>query len=357
MLKVLHVITTADRGGAENQLLILVEEQVKSGIDVEVLCLKGSVELESNFSYLGVPLLKQFINKNFVAQVFGFLSLIHKRRYSIIHAHLPRAELVSLLGYVFIPRVVTRHNSEPFYPGAIKWFSSFLSIVSCCMARYTIFITEAVRKFALEHNEILPHCKSTVIHYGIQESKVRKGRIRFRIGKELRVLTIGRLVIQKDILTQVKAIAHLNKKNVYLDIVGDGPQRDALSYEIERRSLTANIRLLGRIKNSKKFMGEYDLFVLSSIYEGFGLVLLEALSQNIPIFCSDIPTSREILGNHFSCFFPPGDYIYLSKLLENYLETGDYINTDYNEILKNFDIAEKAEQLLHVYKSVISRVE
>ncbi len=356
MLKVLHVITTIDRGGAENQLLILVEEQVKSGIDVEVLCLKGSVELESNFLSLGVPLLKQFVNKNFVAQVFGFLNLIKKRRYSIIHAHLPRAELVSLLGYIFTPRVVTRHNSEPFYPGAIKWFSSFLSILSCCMARYTIFITEAVRKFALEHKEILPNCKSTVIHYGIQDSKLSKRRTRLRISKELRALTIGRLAIQKDIITQVKAIAHLNKKNVYLDIVGDGPQRDALSYEIERRSLTANIRLLGRIKNSKEFMDEYDLFVLSSIYEGFGLVLLEALSQNLPIFCSDIPTSREILGNHFSYFFPPEDYVYLANLLENYLETGEYINSDYNEILQKFNIAEKAEQLLHVYKSVVSKV-
>ena len=53
MTDVLHVITTINRGGAENQLVVLVREQVKSGLDVTVVYLKGEPELEQEFLAAG----------------------------------------------------------------------------------------------------------------------------------------------------------------------------------------------------------------------------------------------------------------------------------------------------------------
>ena len=66
MIKVLHVITTINRGGAENQLLVLVREQIKSGMEVSVLYLKGDPELEQDFSNAGAKVLHDIANHQFI---------------------------------------------------------------------------------------------------------------------------------------------------------------------------------------------------------------------------------------------------------------------------------------------------
>ena len=94
MMKVHHVITTINRGGAENQLLVLVREQIKSGMEVSVLYLKGEPELERDLSDAGAIVSHDIANQNPFIQFLKMRSISKSQR-TLLHAHLPRAELLT----------------------------------------------------------------------------------------------------------------------------------------------------------------------------------------------------------------------------------------------------------------------
>ena len=112
MKTVTHVITTICRGGAENQLLILCREQVRQGLSVTVVPLKGNPELLKDFLEIGVQVNLSLTGKKFLIQVLQMNSKRFKS--DIWHAHLPQAELL----LAFKKRngvVITRHFGGKFY--------------------------------------------------------------------------------------------------------------------------------------------------------------------------------------------------------------------------------------------------
>ena len=95
MKKVYHLITTILRGGAENQLLVVVEEQVRQGLEVHVVYLKGEAELEQDLLSIGATVHHELVGKFPLCQPWHMTKLIAGEKI-ILHAHLPRAELVGL---------------------------------------------------------------------------------------------------------------------------------------------------------------------------------------------------------------------------------------------------------------------
>ena len=105
-MKVLHLITTINRGGAENQLLILAEEQIKNGLNVEIVPIKGSNELKNEFEALGAKVDSTILNKNLIRQILILRKKIRQSKSQyLVHSHLPRAEIIS-------DRKSTRLNSS-----------------------------------------------------------------------------------------------------------------------------------------------------------------------------------------------------------------------------------------------------
>lgn len=91
--KICHYITTISRGGAENQLLLLVENQIKSGNQVTVVPLKGNLDLYANFIELGAKVEKKLLDKKFILQIIKMF-ITNNRKFDVHHAHLPQAELL-----------------------------------------------------------------------------------------------------------------------------------------------------------------------------------------------------------------------------------------------------------------------
>ena len=93
---IIHLITTIELGGAENQLLTLAKHQVRQGLEVEVFYLKGRPELKTKFEILGVKINSSLVDQPFVFQVTKFRKLIRANECPV-HTHLPQAELVASL--------------------------------------------------------------------------------------------------------------------------------------------------------------------------------------------------------------------------------------------------------------------
>ena len=159
-------------------------------------------------------------------------------------------------------------------------------------------------------------------------------------GKAKRFLAVGRFSHQHkgfDLLIEAFNIFANHNKEWRLDIVGEGPEEELY------RSLISKYHLEERVK-LHPFTNQIQDYVLSSRWEGFGLVLVEAMAHGLPVVSSDLPTSKEIMGD-FALYFKNGDIEELAQRLE------DATHIDWQtkskealEIAKRFDVHKIIEQ-------------
>ena len=150
--------------------------------------------------------------------------------------------------------------------------------------------------------------KSYIIYNSIESSKYLKYKSNKKVNfgffdnakKTLKILSIGRLVYQKDHMTILKAIKEIkDKRKVKLCIIGKGNQKKRLMKFIKFNKLNKVVKIIEYKNNVYPYLLKANLFILSSLYEGLPNTLLEAKSFNIPIISSDCRTGpREILENY-----------------------------------------------------------
>ncbi|MEI7408832.1 glycosyltransferase [Pectobacterium aroidearum] len=116
-----------------------------------------------------------------------------------------------------------------------------------------------------------------------------------------RILAIGRLTEQKNFSFLIDAfnLSKLSELGWSLDIVGDGDEKQYLLDKIEKLNLNNNINILGFTKKIGDFYQKSDIFCMSSRYEAFPMVLIEAMSYGCPVISTDCPTGpAEILQSY-----------------------------------------------------------
>jgi len=356
--KIVHVITTIMRGGAENQLIEVVKQQVLAGFCVEIISLKGEPELADEFSRAGASVNLSIANRWIGIQLLLLRKIIRNQSFTI-HAHLPRAEILCALIVGKSRMFFTRHNSEPFFPGAPKFISIVLSRYVCNRSIAGIAITDGVRNYSVSTKEISPNYTLFVIHYGYtptcRTSKNTKDKS-IDIPKpsdSLHLVTVGRLVKQKDQKTLISGIAELRKsgKKVSLTIIGDGPLRSELEDLAERLEVSQFIEFLGRIQNPIDELRRFDIFVLPSIYEGFGLVLLEAMDCGLPIIAADNTCIPEVLGGA-GVLFRTGDTVDLVSKIQKLFDPELRVTYSKQSTarLSEFNPKKMSEALIDVYR-------
>jgi glycosyltransferase involved in cell wall biosynthesis len=354
----IHVITTIEYGGAEKQLLLLATIQAETGYNVSVVCLKGNLDLAKELSAGGVKVI-DFTKRN----IFGQIRTLRKLSCGkiLVHAHLPRAELVSRLALIGRdnPLLISRHNSEPFWPSAPRSLSRILSRFVCRRADSIIAISSEVKNFMNSEGELSKKTisKVKVVPYGaappdvLNQIKERKDVFQFRIG------VAARLEPQKDLKTLLDALVivlHQSRDNWSLKIAGVGSlELDLKRYAIEL-GIEKNILWLGKVRNIAEFYESIDLFVLPSKYEGFGMVLLESMQYGIPIISSNIPTSREIFGVGYPGFFETGNPRQLADQLlkARKVEIREAYLRGYNENLEKFSKDAMFSRMQEIYQSI-----
>ena len=137
-----------------------------------------------------------------------------------------------------------------------------------------------------------------------------------------RILSAGALKDQKNHLLLLDAIGQVSPElKASLVIIGEGDLRPALKGRIVQLGLEHRVRLPGYVDDPSPYYRSADLFVLSSDYEGFGNVIVEALSAGLPVVSTDCPDGpAEILaGGKFGALVPCGDATALARAIETAL--------------------------------------
>ena len=358
-LNVIHVITTIDNGGAEKQLLILAREQLERGFEVSVFYLKGSGALRESLLSSGISVIDNHANKNPIHQVILWRNYLRKfKGRTIIHAHLPRAEILAFFSQFKFRLIITRHNAEPFATFLPRTISSFLSRLVSMRASWVIAISGAVKEFLLISREVATKTPITVIYYGFDKMFPTQGVKSLPArDKPLRIVTLARLVPQKGLATLIEASHSLSREGLRfsLDIYGEGFLLDDLKKKVSNLGLQAFINFKGKTSKPELELPHYDFFILPSVYEGFGLSVLEALQSGLRLILSDLPVFKEIMGSSFTGFFKCGDSIELSRVIKElcFNANYDWNDADRNAVLSKFDPKRLHKSTSEIYHRVL----
>ena len=150
----------------------------------------------------------------------------------------------------------------------------------------------------------------------IKKSKIKLSTTPYKRKNSLKLISLGRLVDQKDHITILKAIRLIHLEiDIELLIIGRGNKKGMLNEFIKNNNLQKNVKIINFKSNPFPYIKISDIMILASKYEGLPNVLLEGLTLKKPIISSDCPTGpREILSNGKSgILFNIGDYRDLSK--------------------------------------------
>lgn len=202
-------------------------------------------------------------------------------------------------------------------------------------------------------------------HIDVQRVKERMlgsaaARQHFGYGEnDLVFVTIGRLHPDKDQTTLIKGFAKAfrGKPNVKLAIIGEGKLRPPLEKLIDTSGMASQVTLHGRVPQAVDYLQGFDCFVLTSDYEPFGMVLLEAIAAGLPVISADTGGPLEILGEK-GLFFKTGNHSELADCLSVMASNSTENSTDYAAYLsmrleKKFDDSAVKKQFCHFLSVVL----
>jgi len=171
------------------------------------------------------------------------------------------------------------------------------------------------------------------------------------------IVTSGRLVAQKDQKTLLRAFAKLRKmRPASLLILGEGPLRDDLVLTAQELGIEADVYFKGFVPNPLAYMKKADVFALSSAWEGFGNVVVEALLCGLPVVSTDCPAGpAEILDNgRYGFLVPVGDDDRLAQAMNKAISASPDPQTQKKRAM-DFSVQTICDQYDRLFKEIVAQ--
>jgi len=336
---VLHVISGGTIGGCEQHVLALLTNLDRARCEPWLACFEAEPDeaapMLPMFRAAGVRTIDlRATRRTDPAAVWRFGRLLRRGQFDIVHAHSFRTELASTLcGRVLgLAPVVIRsvHNVDEFYTS--PRYAPLAKLSARGLDRI-IAISDAVADF-LRTNAGLPADKIERIHYGIDPSPYDPSAVppsRRADGDPLKRPTIGvvaRLAPQKGHRVLFDALPAVRDAfpNVVARLIGHEELSTAaeLRANATERGVADLVRFEGFRADIPQVMADLDVFVLPSLWEGFGLVLVEAMAAGRPVVASAVGPIPEIVVNgETGLLVPPGDPAALAGAIVRLLRDPD----------------------------------
>lgn len=299
------VITGLGMGGAERVVCDLADKMYEKGNQVKIAYLTGDVLTHPIHDE--IELIKVNLNNlgSLLPAYIRLAKIIRKYKPDVVHSHMVHANLLSRLVRLVVPinkLISTAHSNNE---------GGHMRMVLYRVTHNLANITTNVSKdaaLAFESKGAVPKNVIKTIYNGIDPDKFRYMEYyREELSKELGldrdckiILAVGRFNEAKDYPNLLNAINVLKGEVNYkfkLVMAGDGELRPLLESMIKEKYLEDDVILLGRRNDIPKLMSAADLFVLPSKYEGFGLVVAEAMACECLVVATDCGGVAEVLNN------------------------------------------------------------
>jgi len=363
-VKVLHLHKLTGVSGSEGHLLALLPALRERRVDARFLGLNvpgtDFARFYEQLDRLGVPYRSVRCGLDASPRMARDVhAAIRAERPDLVHTHLVHADIYGgavarLLG---IPSVSTRHNDDRYLLGPFRYTNPAFARP----ARRLIAISDAVRAFLVRAGH--DPAKLVTIRYGLDElpaapSDPTPAEAGVPPDAPLAV-AVGRLIAQKDHLTLLRAFArvHGNLPEARLAILGSG------QLEAETRALAAELGLADVVAlpgrtDIRDWLERADVFVHSSRWEGFGIVLLEAMLAGLPIVSTRVSAVPEVVvDGETGLLVEAGDDAGLATHLESLLTDRERAaslgEAGRQRALTEFSVGGMADRTLALYDEVL----
>ncbi len=357
-MRILHVITSLQTGGAEHLMVDLLPRMASNDdTTVDLLVFSGERtpfmdELESQ----GITIYKLtsgggVYNPSNIVKMMRYLG-----NYDIIHTHNTATQVYVPLSCLFLHskvKLVTTEHGIKSKRRSLWWFKP---IDRWVYNQYAAIACIADQSRSIFEQYIGKKDNIYTIYNGIDVQRFVRP-IRSVEGKDHFIITmVAAFRQEKDHGTVLRAMSLL-PENYRLQLVGDGVEKDAIHSLAISLGLEKRVSFLGVRQDVPDILEQSDVAVLSSHWEGFGLAAVEAMAACRPVVASDVGGLRNVVGGA-GLLFPHGDEKELAEKIQWLCEHPD----EYREVAercqekaRQYDISVTADKYLELYEKLLNK--
>lgn len=329
--RICHVGKVTGISGSEKHLLILLGGLVSRGYNVTFVILEEATRPVGHYADMleakGVRTARLRVNGDLdPGLILRLYRELRRGRYDLVHTHLIHADLYGSVAAKLagVPLVVsTRHNDDRFREHP---FFVLLNHLVAPLYRRVIVISQALGSYTARLEGVDP-ARIVPIYYGLPFSEPPGPcgiRREFGLPDDAPIIgVVGRLTEQKGHRTLLQTFARLcgGYPDARLFVVGDGELRPALQALAQELDVAGRVIFTGYRDDAAGLMADFDLLAVPSLWEGFGLVLLEAMNAARPVVASRVSAIPEIVSDgETGLLVPPGDAEALASALRRLLD-------------------------------------
>lgn len=372
-MKVLHLISGGDCGGALTHVLTLLKRLIKDGIDAELLCIMdGPFTKEAKKANIPIKIIYQ--KKRYsLKPMMDIKKYIENGGYDLVHCHGARANYIALFikNKLDMPFATTLHSDymldfkDKLYKQII-----FMPINAIALRRFKYILTvtksfqNMLKKRGFRKNKLF------VIYNGIsfdreidiipKDKFLEKYNIKYDKDK-IYIGVAARLQLVKGLICFLKASKEVLKtnKNIVFLIAGSGNLEKSMKDYIKENNLSDNVHMLGFVKDIESFYNVLDINMLTSYSESFPYALLEgAMMKKATIATAVGGVPEMIVDGKTGLLVKPNSYLELYEKM-NMLISDKHLISKFGEsmheyIYNNFSDKKMAKKHIEIYKEILS---
>ncbi len=355
-MKILHIITSLDTGGAEKLMVDLLPRLQENEVEAELAIFDGTrTPFYEDLEKRGVKVIP--LSNNSVSSPLHIIRLMRLLpKYDIVHSHNGWCQLYVAIASIFCKATLcTTEHSNTNHRRRWKWYKQ---IDRWMYVRYKkiICISDAVK--ANLHKEVgVKEDKLKVVYNGIDVGRYANATpieeyLKYNKNKKLVVMVAG-FRKMKDQDTLIKAMALL-PESYELWLAGDGERRAEIESLVASLNLENRVKLLGVRTDLPSILKTADVVVMSSHSEGFGLAAVEGMAAGRPVIASNVPGLAEIVAGA-GLLFEHADPQSLKTLIEEVCSDKEYyerVADKCQERAWQYDISSMVKSYITVYKEI-----
>ena len=362
-MKILHIITSLNIGGAEKLMVDLLPKLKQKGVDAELLLFVGNRTMfydQLEDSGVKIYSLADGGSVYDPRNLFRLYRFLKKNKYDVIHTHNTAPQLFLAILSLICPAtlVTTEHNTSnrrrnwKFYKAIDRWmYSRYKRVIS---------ISDAAENNLKNYLGCKGQAdKFQIIYNGVDVEKFASVQAAHNRPDEKVIVTmVAGFRYQKDQDTLIKAFSLLPKDNYELWLVGDGERRSELEALVKSEGVNDVVKFWGIREDVPSILKSSDIIVMSSHFEGLSLSNIEGMSVGKPFIASDVDGLHEITEGA-GLLFTHGDFTQLANLIIELTNDSELYRRVADQCLaraRQYDISKMVDGYLKVYKSLDSDV-
>jgi len=327
--KILQIITTSKWGGAQRVCYDLAVNLAKRGFHVDVACAPGGLLVDKlsrrNIRVYTTPFLKEYVSVfNDLKTIYFLYSLIKNKRYQIVHCHSTKAGVLGRIAarMAKTPKIYFTVHGWSFYrwerKKSIKYrlAKKIAIIIERIVGKFThkiVCVSESDKNEGLK-NKIAPESKFLIIKNGINFVVQNSNR---KFSNTIKIGSVARASYQKrpDLFFKIAKQLLREYESLQFIWIGGGVLLKEFKKLIKENKLQNKILAVGQksTKEVKKLLSTFDIFVLTSQWEGLPIALIEAMFARKPIVAFDVGGVKELVKDGFNGYLIPFENLALFK--------------------------------------------